>query len=853
MGVKVTKILFFASIIWAMCSCSVTKKLEENELYLKSNRYEFEGKSPFKSELEDYVSQKPNRRLFGFIPVKDWAYNEVPKKYDSVFLDYYSYSFDERNQDILDSLFIKYGLEDQVGNTKWVLRQFYRTGAKPIVLDTVSTGISAREIDEFYFQRGYFDATVEPAYHIDSSAQKARVTYHIDVKKPSNIVAYDQVIKDSNLEKLYAKSHGESIVKENERFDVRNFEKERDRLTTIFENNGYYQFNEFGQELIFKIDSTQDKELRATMVIGKPENDTIKSFQQYYIGDVNVYVDGVIDSTQVNYKQYHKGYYLKSANPFKLRPRVYTDAITLNSGDLYSKKAVAETRNLIFDRENFSLLGLSLERNSDNPLDSILNPYIILKPKDKYNIALSFEAMYSQLLNFGVSPGIRFLTRNIFKGGENLEVNLRGTAGTVNSADNPKAFFNAYELSFETSLNFPRWLLPFNSEGLVPKSYNPKSSMRLGLAGQRNIGLGSLNYNAGLDYAWSPGYNQHIFDLINFEYIRNTEKDKYYRIFTVDREIKNAAFNAYFQYSPEVQELYQNQDISTDELEYLIYIDNQFIDQLPINAYSFEDYTKFRNVIFKKNSITQDVVIQSFAHTYIYNENRKKSVKHPWYIGAKVEVAGAFLRLLDATFGFKEKDDYFDQNQSLVGGVPYSEFVRLDLDLRKTFQLTPKTQLAFRSFTGIAYPYGNLSTLPFSRAYFGGGSNDVRAWQAYELSPNPLRPNDDGTYIDEMKLTWNAEYRFPIVGIMNGAAFVDAGNIWSLSDDNLDTKFKFNRFFSQMGVGAGLGMRFDLTFVIARLDFAWKMHDPAYPEGERWIPDFNILKPQIQFGINYPF
>ncbi|MXV38667.1 BamA/TamA family outer membrane protein [Flavobacteriaceae bacterium Ap0902] len=850
MGVKVTNILFFASIIWVLSSCSVTKKLEEDELYLRPNKYKFEDESPFKNELNSYVTLKPNSRLFGFIPVKDWSYNQVPARYDSIFKDYYSYSTDERSQEILDSLFMQYGLPDQVGSRKWVLRQFYRAGARPAVLDTAATQISAREIDEYYFQRGYFDAEVEPSYHIDSAAQRARVVYNIDVKGPSIISEYNQVIEDAHLEQLYAENLEDSKIEVNERFDVRSFERERDRLTEIFENNGYYNFNELGQELIFKIDSTNRKELKTTMQIAKPASDSIGEFRQYYIGEIDIYVSGKKDST---YSKWHRGYILNSDEPFKLNPRVYTDAITLNTGDLYRKEDIAKTRSLIFDRENFSLVGLTLEKNPDNPLDTLLRTEINLRHKDKYNLELSFEAMYSQLLNFGISPGVRFLTRNIFKGGENLEVNLRGTVGTVNSVDNPNAFFNAYELSFETRLNFPRWLLPFNSEGLVPKKYNPKSSMRLGLAGQRNIGLGSLNYNANLDYSWQPGYSSHNFELFNFEYIRNTERDKYYRIFTVDAESRNSSFDAYFDYSPDVEMLYASGEITEEDVEFLIYDDDQFIESLPRGAYNFDDYTKFRNIIFKKNSIIQDVLIQSFAHTFIYNENRKKFIKHPWYIAIKGEVAGAFLRLLDSTFGFEQQEGFLGERQSMIGGVPYSEFVRLDLDLRKTIQISPRTELAFRSFTGLALPYGNISTLPFSRSYFGGGSNDVRAWQAYELSPNPLRPNDDGTYIDQMKITWNAEYRFPIVGIMNGAVFVDAGNIWSLDDDNLETKFRFNQFLSQMGVGAGLGARFDLTFVIARLDFAWKMHDPAYAEGERWVPDFKILRPQIQFGINYPF
>ena len=848
-----SKILLFLGTVLFLAACNVTKKIPEGEYYLKSNDYEFAGESPFSGELEDYVSQKPNKRLFGFIPAKDWAYNQVPIEYDSVFEAYYLYNVNNRNQELLDSLWIAYDQPEHVGDSKWISRLLYRAGSKPVTLDTAKSHVSANEIEEFYFERGYFDADVDPEFEIDTAAQKAQVTFNVEVKEPSVITDYNQVITDTKMEQLYAATLDDNRIKTGERFDVRNFEAERDRLTALFKEHGFFEFNELGNELIFKIDSTNDKELGATLRIAKPESDSIQEFQQYYLGDINLLIDHTNQPAGQRFDTVHMGYNIYSNKEFMLRPRVYTDAVTLQSGNLYSTRDIEKTRQLILDRENYNLSSFQIIRNPDNPLDSILTANITVKPKDKYNLQLSFEAMYSQFLNFGISPGLTLLTRNVLKGGENLEFNLRGTVGTVNNGVSNSDFFNAYELSFETKLTFPRWFLPMNTEGLVPKEWNPKSSASIGLSGQRNIGLGSLNYSGLLDYYWKPGMNEHRLELLNFQYIRNTEKDKYYRIFTVDNEIKNDAFEAYFNYSPDVQNLFEAGEITEAELEFLVYDDQEFINTLPQRDYSFDDYTRFRNVIFRKNAIIQDVVIQSFAHNYTYNENTNRSIDHPWFISAKAEVAGALLRAIDATIGLNRETDFFGDEISMVGSVPYSEFVRLDLDVRKTFNLTPRTQLALRSFTGVAVPYGNLSFLPFTKSYFGGGSNDVRAWQAYALSPAPLRPDDEGTYIDQMKITWNAEYRFPLYGLVNGATFIDAGNIWSLNKDNPSTQFSFDRFLSQLGVGAGFGLRFDFTFVVARLDFAYKIHNPAYNDGSRWFREIKILQPQVQFGINYPF
>lgn len=831
-------------------SCNVTKKVPEDEYYLQSNKFNFEGKKKFKSELKEYILQKPNNRVFGLIPLQDWSYNQVPAELDSVFLEYYNTNPQERSQGFLDSLYIKYRVQKYVGQTNWLTRQFYNLGSKPVTLDTTKSYASAKNLEKFYFERGYFDAKVSPSFEIDTATQKAQVKYNIQINEPSKIMSFDQSIEDSSLEKLYAETMGESKIKVGQRFDVRDFEEERDRLTKIFKNQGYYKFNELGNELIFKIDSTDDKNLHATMKIAKSQEDSIRKFKKYYYGRIQIFTNNVNDST---FHTTYQGYHLKSNEPFKFKPRVFTDAIAIKEGQLYSRESIENTRKLIFDRENFSLTALEL-KEPENQLDSTLVTNFYVRPKPKYDLELSFEGMYSEFINFGISPGLNLLTRNVFKSGENLNFNLRGTVGTVNNGTSKQnIFFNAYELSFTTEIKFPRWLLPFNTEKLVDKAYNPKSSLGLGLSGQKNIGLGSRNYLAYLRYEMTPELNSHVFSPFDLEYIRHTEAEKYYRIFTLDNQIKNKTQEAYFSYSPNVENLYKNQGINQNELENLIYSDDVFRKSLPKQGYKLEDYTDFRNMFLRKRNITQDVLIQTISHSYTYNENKTPSKINPWYIYFRGSVSGAYFRLLKNLFKFKNNANYIGEDQFLVGNVPYSEFVRFDLDVRKTIEISPKLHLALRNFMGIALPYGNSTVVPFSRSYFGGGSNDIRAWQAYELSPNPLRPNDRGTYIDNMKITWNAELRFPVTGILNGAVFADAGNIWSVNNESPKTEFHWNTFLKQVAVGAGLGARLDFTFVIARLDFAYKLHDPAYPEGNRWFRDLKILRPQVQFGINYPF
>ncbi|MDO5509142.1 MAG: BamA/TamA family outer membrane protein [Weeksellaceae bacterium] len=838
--------------MWLLSACSITDKIPDHEYVLKKNQYEFEGEREFRRELESYVYQRPNSRLFGFIPNREWAYNQVPAELDTVFADYYGYNLQDRNRALLDSLLVLYGQEEYLGRSLWLRRQFYRWGARPVTWNESESVASAENLERFYFDRGYFDAEVTPTYDLDTVAQTAQVTYNIEIHDPSFIASYDQAITDSNLERIYAEKSDKSLIEPGQRFDVQKFNDERARLVRDFQNNGYYRFNDHGTDIIFRVDSTDSKQLPVTLRIAKEATDTVRNFQQYYFGPVQIYTDNNLRDTA--YQAQNRGYQLYASRPFRFHPRVFTDAVVINPGSLYNLRDIADTRRLIFDRENFTMTGMEIIPNPANPQDSILHTSITLRPKEKFDLELAFEGSYSQLLNFGISPGLRLLTRNIFGGGENLQFNLRGTLGTVNNADINTNFFNAYELSFETRLTLPRLMLPpFDTEGWIPKRWNPKSSASLGLSGQRNIALGSRNYSGILDFAISPGITTHTIEPFNLQYIRNTEKDRYFRIFTLDNAVRQNTFEQYFLFNPLAEEMYLSGELPADALEEMIYNDVEFVDNLPFQNYTYEDFANYRNIIFRKQNITQDVLIQAFSHSFSYDENKRyENVRNPLVIYTRAEVAGALLRLLDNTIGFEQQTDITGETYSTIGGVPYSEYIKLDVDVRKTFNLTPNTSIALRSFTGVAFPFGNWKFLPFTKAYFGGGSNDVRAWRAFALSPAPLSTDDRGTYIDQMKLTWNAEYRFPIQGFFNGALFVDAGNIWSLDPDNTRTLFRWNEFYKQIAVGSGFGLRLDFTFVIARIDFAYKIHNPAYSDGG-WFRDINIFRPQIQLGINHPF
>ena len=195
-----------------------------------------------------------------------------------------------------------------------------------------------------------------------------------------------------------------------------------------------------------------------------------------------------------------------------------------------------------------------------------------------------------------------------------------------------------------------------------------------------------------------------------------------------------------------------------------------------------------------------------------------------------------------------------DKGRFELGGVEPSQYIKLELDFVKRWSLGSNRVLAFRFFNGIAIPFGNSSSIPFAQSYFAGGTNDNRAWRVYSLGPGTNQAQQELNEAN-FKLLSSLEYRFPIIGNLNGAVFTDAGNIWNLWDEVTDPSLRFDglKDLSEVALGIGLGLRYDFQFFIFRLDAGFKAHDPAQVKGERWWNGLAMNQAVFNVGINYPF
>lgn len=839
--------IFFASAItvFFLYACSTTKKVPEGEYLLTKNNYRYEDGKILDDEVPNYVSQKPNKKQLFLFPIGLWMYNATNPKYDSILNEYMTYPSEMRNQKLRDSLFIKYEHPEYVGKSLFYERFMHNIGQAPVILDQGKTETSANSIRKFFVYKGYWDADVKFSHELDSAAKKAEVNYLITHKDPTYISDYYYNIPDPNIRNIYEEDLTKSLVKGKQILDQSTLEKEVKRINDLMKDRGYYKFNNSNEEIYFTADTLQSrKNVPLTMDIHKDSMDS--RYKITTIGDIKVHLlEKLSDSTETVKDS------LLGINFYKLDDQFKTMAlwrpIILKKGDVYQQRNLDLTKRNISSMNNFSIIKYDEILRKGN--DSILDVSYYLAPLPKYDLKIATDINYSQILNFGVSPSVDLTTRNVFGGAENLTTSVSGIFGSIVNTKNPDKRSLAYEISTQASLNFPRLLMPFKTWRLIPKRYSPTSSIVLGASVQDNIGLGRIGFNAGLNYfANVNDIVSHRLSLFNTQLSITRNKDRYYDFFPADAVVRE---NIFQNYSPALYQDFVNGQISSDDFSTIILNDTNYQNSLTGDDLSL--YNTFRQSLINKDRQTQDVLISSMIYNVIYNEIGKKDRPNPFYLNAKVELAGNAFALFKSN---PREVGVISGETKKIFDIPYSQFVKFDVDVRKYFTFfNDKHTLALRQFIGVGIPYGNSSTMPFVRSYFNGGSNDIRAWRVFGgLGPADSQLDEKiRSYImDNVKLTTNIEYRMPFTPMFEGAAFIDAGNIWSLKDSGFGDEFKFNKFLSQMGVGTGVGLRVNVAYITLRLDAAYKVYDPNQPVGDRWVLG-NTWKPVLNFAFGYPF
>lgn len=847
---SLTKILLFFLITGLITSCNVLKRIEKDEYLLTQSTLLVDGKKEKSAAINSLINQKPNSALLGF-PLRLHIYNLARKDRDSLFEAWLNKTPKKKerlvnrySQKQIDKL-----KESALGFNAWLRK----TGEAPVIIDSSKTNRTKNYLEKYYYQNGWFNNEV--SYSIDTVSQnKATITYNVEKKSPYIIDSMYTTIASPIIDSLYQLNKSKALLIVGNQFRDKDYVNERKRLTNDFRNSGVYFFSQ--DQIKFYNDTTYtDKSIDLEVEI---QNRKIRNedsiafvpFKIYKIKEVNIITDENIANQGKSYKDSttYKNYNLFSYDKLRFRPKALTDAIFINKGSIYSDKDRTLSLRHLNNLQTFKYPSINYIVND---IDTTLTANITLFPRKKYALGFDVDVSQSNIQSIGFSFSTSLRIRNIFRGAETLEISALGAIGASKDGSiNENTFFDINEFGGDIKLIIPRFLFPFRTEKIIPKYMTPSTRISLGFTSQKNIGLDKRTLNGIFNYRWKPKPILNLsLDLFNTQYVRNLNPENYFNVYknsfdTLD-EIATESYDTPNEYlyldSNGNQRLIQSE---SDNFIDLVLQDDDYESSNP------DDYQTVNNIDERKARLTENNLILASNFSYILDKRESLFDNSFSIFRARLELAGNLLANTSKLLGLNKNEN----GRYEVFGVAYSQYVKTELDYVKHWAMGRNNVLATRVFFGIAIPYGNSNSIPFSRSFYAGGANDNRAWTAYNLGPGSSDSNNEFNEAN-LKIAFNIEHRYNLFGKLNGAFFLDIGNIWNALDSENDPAATFDSFSSlkDIAIGSGFGLRYDFGFFVLRGDIGFKTYDPSYADKNRWFNDYNFRNAVYNIGINYPF
>lgn len=793
-----------------------TKYLKKDESLLYKQKIKSEGRVD-EQALEPLYGQQANSRLFG-LPIAHtvYAYQLGEYFYDSVKIDAKRAKIIEK----FDKKIVKARSDSRKSklNSRKIQKvekkdkklkegnQLMRWGEELAVFDSTSMEASATNINNYLFSKGYFNSEVDA--EVSFKNQKAKVTYRIYERIPYQIDSITYAIKDSSILTLFNQNLKKQQLK-GEQYDQELLAAERDRVYELLNNNGYYDFKR--QYVVFEVDSSslENQSLLIREIIANPPGkNKHKSFRLDSITFTNQ------ASGTINRKAKHHDNVSYSFVNDKYPERLLSWRIFLEKDSLYSKELTLETQRQLSYLDIFKFVNINYDTTGGQFVANIFtSPLKKFQTSTEVGMSVLDEAqgLPGPFFNFNAK------SRNIFGGLEIIQFDASTSIQGIKSVSEDENNYSRFQYGGELSVTFPQFLFPLKDHMRATIGrYNPRTK----------IGVG-----------------------VNFE----DRKAEYTR----------TTFNGSMSY------IWQAQDNSQFSLKPfdLSYIDSE-------NANAFKETLRELDSAGNRSLVSafQSSFVSFSAVNFRLNQNNYGIGRsNAGLLQGYLETGGNLQNVVAKPFG---------------DSLEYYQYIKAGLDFRRNKRLSSKSQMAFRINVGASYAYGGNRALPYEKYFFAGGSNSIRAWQprrlgpgayaAYEIESDPTEVvvNNNREQPGDIILETSLEYRHDLIGFIDYALFVDAGNTWLWRSQtvqsnrdgfrdgsNDDGVFRLNAFYREIALGTGFGLRFDFSFLVLRVDLAYKIVDPAYPLGERFILtdyqikdlwDFNY-KAAINIGIGYPF
>lgn len=699
-------------------------------------------------------------------------------------------------------------LDKEKGLSKWLRK----IGEPPVVFDEAQDAKSSQQLKTFLEQNGYFHAEIDDTLWYVK--QKAFVEYRITTNEPHKIRNVIYRVDDPVIRPIILANSTGSLLKPNENYNVKSIDQERVRLEKLVKNNGYYHFQK--EFIHFIADSTVGDHLIDITVNVKSLNEVLGSniqkkvsFKKYKIRKVIFFLDYNPGEALENPTSYYSDldttfqnglYFVTKKERSPIHYDVVYKANYIDPGDYYNITDVEQTRKHLSSLNVIKLTDIYFSEVQTVSVEDTGEGILDCH----IQVAPNKLQAYSVELegtnssgNFGASVNLLYQHRNLFRRAEVLNLKIKYAYEALPAKD--QGFASMNEVGIGGDIVFPRFIVPFlNTEGFV-KKYNPKTSIFTAYNYQRRPEYERTMVTTSFGYNWQANkYMSHLLTPIDLNVIK------------------------------------------------LPYIDSTWQAEIESTTYLAFSY--------------QDAFIAGLSYSFILTDQILGKNHDYYYFRLNLSTAGNLIHLANNIFS----KDTLSSYGNTVFGIEYSQYIRGDFDFRYHSALNEANSLVYRLFVGVGLPYGNSIAMPFEKQYFTGGANDIRAWPVRSLGPGSFVDTSSTGFYNQtadLKIVANLEYRFKLFWLLEGAFFVDVGNIWMLpklkkleeedEDEREDVVFKFDKFLSQMAIGTGLGVRLDFSFFLFRLDFGYKLRNPQ----EEWFPFKGSFNDDVtmHFAIGYPF
>lgn len=715
-------------------SCSTTRVLGDGQFRLADNKVVVDNDRKFNTkEIESYIKQKPNSYIiFGWNP----------------FLNIYNWS--GKNAD------------------KGINKFLRKIGTSPVVYQPSQVEASVENINRHLEYLGYYGSDVRSEVRVNG--KRVTVTYSVTLGRRYRIGNVSFAVPDGEFkEDFYADTAAVSI-RPGDFLSEDALEKETERAASMFRRKGYFGFTK--NYFSFEADTLARRDTADLLMTVKEytRNQTAeyaRPHRKYFFGDVSISYD----------------------NDLKFNDRVLKNICTIRPGAMYDEREVNTTYSRLSALRLFSGVNVAL-----NPRDSgIVDCDISLTKSRMQGFKVNLEGSTNSTGLIGISPQVSYYHKNIFHGGQWLNLGFLGNFQFKYDDRSVKS----NEFGVSAGLSFPEFL------GLPNSIFHGPSLPR-------------TEINASYNYQNRP------------EYTRNMISTSY----GYSGSLRNGKF--FYQFYPIQAKIVR-----------LTNLDPNF-------------YTTLSGNPFMRDAYQNHFDVGSGLVAYYTTSTALVPKETYEYARLQLDASGNVLSLFNKAM---KSDEY---GSRLIWNTPYSQYIRTELTLGKTFVFGKNggQALAIRLLGGVGYAYGNSSTIPFEKQFYSGGANSMRGWQARSLGPGNSKA--DTTFVipsqtGDVKLEANLEYRFPMFWKLCGAVFTDVGNIWTLKetdgDDGSHTHFDLKNLAASLAADWGIGLRVDLNFLILRLDMGMKVYDPSL-DTARWRSPSQWLKKDgytLHFGVGYPF